>query len=332
MEAGFAAGDQPGDSRRFPAGNIIEEIATAAAHNFPSAPAALLSALKVIQGGDKLSSDQQQQLRHEMIRLKGRQWSKAECAAALDLLMQSGDTERHTPAGDLAGRLAEADPGRLLELFSRASTEQRGDLPLNAAERITDQALQSKFLSLLGPSGLASGLGENPDAYPPELSAKIYDMLPKENRYEVLSSNIAFEWARTNPEAAAAWITSLGADPGSVEAAATLSQGWADYDDAAASAWAAALPPGPTRDGAAAGLALSLAPYDPDAAGSWAASIGTPDLSVSTHLSIAEKLGDKTPPDLRASLQRALEQAGASAEVRQRAAALLNPKPTPGTR
>lgn len=85
---------------------------------------------------------------------------------------------------------------------------------------------------------------------------------------------LAQEWARQNPEAASAWVTTLEDPASQSQAAQGLVTAWMTQDAQAASVWVAGLPAGRTRDVAVAAMVQAQAArQDPGSAARWAATI-----------------------------------------------------------
>jgi hypothetical protein len=87
-------------------------------------------------------------------------------------------------------------------------------------------------------------------------------------------STCAARWAELDPEAAAAWVTTL---PDNSRAHEELARSWASFDETAASQWAASLPEGAARDSAAAGMVWAMGRRDPETAWQWVNSISDDD-------------------------------------------------------
>lgn len=89
-----------------------------------------------------------------------------------------------------------------------------------------------------------------------------------------LKEALVSEWAESDPAAAAAWLGSLVPDdPAVARASAAIIREWTRYDLAASAEWLNSLPDSPDLDRAVASYAFRAAEEDPEAAMTWAGSI-----------------------------------------------------------
>lgn len=159
------------------------------------------------------------------------------------------------------------------------------------SRRVVEQVFQSHINDGLDPAKLDALLAKAPEAMRSSLLAtafmsegdwKTSDFTPWVARIAELPANqrlraarsLASRMAATDPEAAAAWATSLTDASQRTSAIGGLTDRWARADSYEASAWIASLPAGPDRDSAAVSLVSSIAQSDPESAWTWAASIG----------------------------------------------------------
>lgn len=87
------------------------------------------------------------------------------------------------------------------------------------------------------------------------------------------SGRIASGWAAYEPAAAGAWASSITDQASRNRAVDAVSRTWSASSPAAASAWISGLPDAGARDTATAAFSSTLAKTDPPAAAQWAASI-----------------------------------------------------------
>lgn len=161
-----------------------------------------------------------------------------------------------------------------------------------------------------------------------QASVEVMDSLPENAATALARQGFAGEWARNDPEAAAAWLATLPQSAaGTAQAALGLAQKWAGYDETSASGWVDSLPAGPARDGAAAGLASSLMSVDANAAWQWADSVADPGWKVEALTRVARQWGNGAPEEFRAGFATALSRAGVAADAQAQALDLLNKAP-----
>ena len=89
-----------------------------------------------------------------------------------------------------------------------------------------------------------------------------------------LKTTLISEWAENDPAAAAAWLSTLSSeDPAYGRATAEITREWTRYDLTASSEWLNSLPASPELDRAVATYTYRAAQEDPPTAMSWAESI-----------------------------------------------------------
>lgn len=89
-----------------------------------------------------------------------------------------------------------------------------------------------------------------------------------------LKESLVSEWAESDPVAAAAWLSKLDPeDPAVARASAAIIREWTRYDLAASAEWLNSLPDSPELDRAVASYAFRAAEENPEAAMTWAGSI-----------------------------------------------------------
>ncbi|MFL2832811.1 MAG: hypothetical protein ACJ0BK_04280 [Coraliomargaritaceae bacterium] len=89
-----------------------------------------------------------------------------------------------------------------------------------------------------------------------------------------IKSALVSEWAESDPAAAAAWLSSLDVDdPAIARASSSVIREWTRYDLAASADWLNSLPASPELDRAVISYTFRAAEEDPETAMSWAQSI-----------------------------------------------------------
>ena len=89
-----------------------------------------------------------------------------------------------------------------------------------------------------------------------------------------LKSALVSRWAQSDPAAAAAWLSSLDVDdPAIARASSSIIREWTRYDLAASADWLNSLPASPELDRAVISYTFRAAEEDPETAMSWAESI-----------------------------------------------------------
>ncbi len=89
-----------------------------------------------------------------------------------------------------------------------------------------------------------------------------------------IKSALVSEWAESDPAAAAAWLSSLDVDdPAIARASSSIIREWTRYDLAASADWLNSLPASPELDRAVISYTFRAAEEDPETAMSWASSI-----------------------------------------------------------
>jgi hypothetical protein len=106
----------------------------------------------------------------------------------------------------------------------------------------------------------------------PEATLAWAASLPETHRQSAME-DIYYQWAGTDPAAAAAAAFATGDREQRGKAIETTLEAWVDDDPAAASEWLSQQPPGAARDAGAARIAQSVFSTDPVRALAWAASI-----------------------------------------------------------
>jgi hypothetical protein len=82
--------------------------------------------------------------------------------------------------------------------------------------------------------------------------------------------SVVSQWARTEPDAAAAWVTGFGEGKLRENAARDLISNWAQDDSTAAGQWLQTLPAGASRESAVQAYVGQLAYPSPELAAPWA--------------------------------------------------------------
>ena len=121
-----------------------------------------------------------------------------------------------------------------------------------------------------------AGLALTREGSVPDIPAALtqYELLPANDRGEVASS-LAFQWSKSDPEAAIQWMGTLN-EKDRIKATEGVVSGWAAYDSMAASKWIADLPAGAERDAAAKSLAMTISESEPESAWRWSLDIKDP--------------------------------------------------------
>jgi hypothetical protein len=89
-----------------------------------------------------------------------------------------------------------------------------------------------------------------------------------------IKSALVSRWAQSDPAAAAAWLSSLDVDdPAIARASSSIIREWTRYDLTASADWLNSLPASPELDRAVISYTFRAAEEDPETAMSWAESI-----------------------------------------------------------
>ena len=94
--------------------------------------------------------------------------------------------------------------------------------------------------------------------------------LPEGDARNRATLSVVEQWVRSEPDAAAAWVTGFGEGKRREDAARDLVGNWARDDSTGAGAWLQTLPAGATREAAVQAYVSDLAYSSPELAAPWA--------------------------------------------------------------
>lgn len=140
---------------------------------------------------------------------------------------------------------------------------------LNAAKLTVDQLSDTQLQN-----SLRRELVDEWAAFDPEAAAAYVGSLGEDAGTNVKNALVS-EWAESDPAAAAAWLSSLDPeDPAVAQGSASIIREWTRYDLAASAEWLNSLPASPELDRAVVSYTFRAAEEDPATAMTWAESIG----------------------------------------------------------
>jgi hypothetical protein len=187
------------------------------------------------------------------------QWAQRDPQEALNWFHANASRIPASAMSDFALNLARDDPQTAMQALASLGYEQRNAWIPGIASGMAenDPAAALRFLEQYrGQPSYSEGVGNVLERWARSDPAGAAGMLSEapEQTQSMVSQRIAMQWVRTEPEAAARWVATLGNERTGEQAAIAVATGWGQSDPEAASRWALALDPGAARDASLTGL------------------------------------------------------------------------------
>ncbi len=185
-------------------------------------------------------------------------WAEREPEAALSWLLANPERAPSSSFGHAAGGLARDDPDKAIAYMNRIPNDARDNWlsGLAAGYAQSDpQAAASWIVQHRGQPGYdeaAAQIAQQSARYDHLGAAALLGTIDMRAAPAgvAAAANVAAQWSRENPRAAADWALDLNHDDARTRAVTAVAGQWSSKDAPGARAWALGLPSGPARDAA----------------------------------------------------------------------------------
>jgi hypothetical protein len=215
----------------------------------------ILSAERTGRIADRLAASPRQRPALQMLT---NVWAEREPEAALSWLLANPERAPSSSFGHAAGGLARDNPDKAIAYMNRIPNEARdawlSGLAVGYAQN-DPQAAASWIVQHRGQPGYdeaAAQISAQSARYDPLGAAALVATIDMRAAPAGVgaAANVAAQWSRQNPRAAADWALDLNHDEARTRAVTAVAGQWSSKDAVGARAWALGLPPGAARDAA----------------------------------------------------------------------------------
>jgi hypothetical protein len=187
-------------------------------------------------------------------------WGQQSPREATEWLLAHQEQVNDESFRQIGPRFAQQDPEAAAAYLDRVPAEARGDwitaVALGYARTDPQNALTwvGRFRGEPAYDPAAAAVAQALASYDPRGAATLVRTIDT-SRQELrgVMTNVAQQWAMTDPHGAADWALEFDAPETRSEALAGIGRAWASYDTGAAGAWALTMPVGANRDAALTG-------------------------------------------------------------------------------